>query len=72
MKNTRYFGTITYLAGQSAAMISLTDSTGEWAGAGRVEVRSGRKADLYEEGYRHASQMAQSKGGTLDRYRVEA
>jgi len=63
-----YSATIEFLAGQSAAIVALTDPSGEWAGAGRIEVRSGRKVDLYEEGYRYASISAQSKGGRLGRY----
>jgi hypothetical protein len=62
--------TIEYLSGQRAAIITLTNiTTGEWSGSGRIDLPHGRKADLYEAGYRLASFNAQSKGGTLWRYR---
>jgi hypothetical protein len=67
----RFRATIEYLPGQPAAIVSLTDEHGEWAGAGRIEVRSGRSSDLYEEGYRWAARAAAGKGGRLDRYSVE-
>jgi hypothetical protein len=66
----RYTATIEHLKGQGAAIVALFDHTGEWSGAGRVEVRSGRWADLYEAGYVLASFTATAKGGTLDRFSV--
>lgn len=70
---TRFWATIEFLPGQRAAIVALTDcSTGEWACASRVEVRSGSKRDLYNEGYRLASFAAAGKGGTLDRFTVAA
>lgn len=67
----KFWATIEFLNGQRAAIIELTDiSTGEWAGAGRIEVRSGRRDDLYEEGYRQAAVSAHSKGGRLERFSV--
>jgi hypothetical protein len=68
---SRYSATIEYLPGQRAAIVALTDGLGEWAGAHRVEVRSGLKSDLYEAGYKCASVEATMKGGTLDRFSVE-
>ncbi len=65
-----YSATIEYLPGQGAAILAIFDSTGEWSGAGRVQVRSGRREDLYEEGYRIATFSAQAKGGRLGRFSV--
>jgi hypothetical protein len=67
---TTFNATIEFISGQRAAIVTLTDSRGEWSGAGRIEVRSGLKADLYEQGYRHASFSAAAKGGRLETYRV--
>lgn len=71
MNTTRYWATIEFLPGQSAAIIELT-LNGEWAGGGRIELprnHSGSVRDaLYEAGYVHASARAALKGGTLDRY----
>lgn len=66
----RYSATVAYLPGQPAAIVTLFDHRGEWSGAGRIEVRSGSRADLYEAGYRAASARALAHGGTLDRYSV--
>lgn len=54
------------------AIVALTDSRGEWAGAHRIEIRLGSKADLYEAGYAAAEREAAIKGGTLDRFSVAA
>ncbi len=68
----KFYGTIEFLSGQRAAILALTDQTGEWAGSGRIELRpsftGGVRAALYEEGYRQASINAQSKGGRLERF----
>jgi hypothetical protein len=64
----KFSATVEFLRGQPAAIVTLTDEAGAWAGAGRVEVRSGRRYDLYEEAYRQASQSAQAKGGRLERF----
>lgn len=66
----RFNATIEFLKGQRAAIVTLFNDRGEWSGSGRIEVRSGCRSDLYEEGYRIASQNASVKGGTLDYYRV--
>jgi hypothetical protein len=66
----KFYATVEFLSGQSAAYLELTDQTGEWAGSGRIEVRSGLRSDLYEEAYRQASLNAQSKGGRLERFSV--
>jgi hypothetical protein len=66
----KFYGTVEFLSGQSAAILTLTDQAGEWAGSGRIEVRSGLRADLYEEAYRQASFNATSKGGRLERFSV--
>lgn len=65
----KIYATIEYLKGQGAAIVELTDQDGGWQGAGRIEVRSGARGDLYEQGYIHASRSAAAKGGTLERYR---
>jgi hypothetical protein len=64
----KFYATVEFLRDQPAAIVTLTDEAGDWAGAGRVEVRSGRRYDLYEEAYRQASQSAQAKGGRLERF----
>lgn len=68
MKND--FSATIEIVNNHQAIVALSDSSGEWAGAFRVEIRSGRSFDLYEEGYRLASLSAQSKGGRLGRYSV--
>jgi len=67
----KFYGTIEFLSGQRAAILTLTNEAGEWAGSGRIEVRSGLRSDLYEEAYRQASFNAQSKGGRLERFSVD-
>jgi hypothetical protein len=67
---TKFHGTIEFLSGQSAAIVELTTETGEWAGSGRVEVSSGRRADLYEAGYNTAALSARAKGGRLEQFGV--
>lgn len=67
---TKFYATIEFLSGQRAAYLELTDQAGEWAGSGRIEVRSGLQSDLYEEAYRQASLNAESKGGRLERLSV--
>lgn len=68
----KFTATIEFLSGQKAAIIELTDAHGEWSGAGRIDLPRGSRADLYEAGYKLASQNAAAKGGTLDRYSVVA
>lgn len=68
----KFYGTVEFLSGQRAAILTLTDASGEWAGSGRIEVRSGLRSDLYEEAYRQASFNAISKGGRLERFSVVA
>lgn len=69
---TKFNATFEYLSGQKAAIITLLDPHGEFAGASRISFKGeGRKA-LYARGYGHASMMAAHKGGTLDYYRVAA
>lgn len=70
MKSTDYSATIEYLPGQGAAIVALFDSAGQWSGAGRIEVRSGLRSDLYEAGYHAASASATIKGGRLARFSV--
>lgn len=65
-----YSATIEFLTGQKAAIVTLFDQSGEWSGSSRIEPRSGSRADLYEQGYTHASCSATLKGGWLDRYSV--
>ncbi len=66
---TKFTATLELLQGQNAAIITLTDEHGEWAGSGRIE---GRHSALYEIGYIHAARSAACKGGTLETYRVLA
>lgn len=65
----RFNGTIEYISGQKAAIITLTLG-GEWSGSGRIDLPRGSKADLYELGYDRLSMSATAKGGTLDTYKV--
>lgn len=65
----RFNGTIEYLRGQHAAIVTLTHR-GEWSGSGRIDLPLGSKSDLYELGYVRLSQSATSKGGILDTYKV--
>lgn len=67
-KAERFNGTIEFLGG-GRAIVELTDSRGEWAGAGRIEIRSRSVSALYEAGYIHASARAAAKGGTLETFR---
>jgi hypothetical protein len=62
----KFFATIEFLSGQQAAILTLTDQTGEWAGSGRVEGRT--RSDIYERAFTLASLNAQSKGGRLERF----
>lgn len=67
MTNTNcFFATLEFLRGQHAAILTLTDQAGEWAGSGRVEGRT--KSDIYERAYTLASINAQSKCGHLERF----
>lgn len=66
----KVYATVEFLSGQHAAILTLTDRAGEWAGSGRIEVRSGLQSDLYEEAYRQASFHAQAKGWRLERFSV--
>lgn len=66
----KFYGTIEFLSGQKAAILTLTNQAGEWAGSGRIEVSSGLESDLYEEAYRQASLNAWAKGGRLERFSV--
>jgi hypothetical protein len=75
---TQFYGTIEYLVGQHAAIVALTDGLGEWAGAGRIDLRprafetqQGLQSRLYEAGYIHASASAAAKGGRLETYKEE-
>ncbi len=70
----KFYGTVEFLSGQRAAILTLTDHAGEWAGSGRIDLRpsfsGGVRAALYEEAYRQASFNAQSKGGRLERFSI--
>jgi hypothetical protein len=68
-REMKFHGTIEYLRGQRAAIVTLTIN-GEWSGSGRIELPRGRKADLYELGYTYLARAAAIKGGSLDRYSV--
>jgi hypothetical protein len=63
-----YWATIEY-TNFGEAIVTLRDERGRWAGAGRVQIRSGSRFDLYEQGYKVASLSAQAKGGKLTRYK---
>ena len=71
----KFFGTIEFLLDQRAAIVSLTDAAGDFAGAGRIDLRhrafestSDLRSRLYEVGYIHASRSAIAKGGRLERF----
>lgn len=73
----RFNATVEYLPAQRAAIITLTDSSGEWAGAERIdlrpkafETREGLISRLYEVGYNCASVKAACKGGSLETYKA--
>lgn len=66
----KFYGTVEFLSGQSAALLTITTDAGEWSGSGRIEVKFGRRGDLYEEAYRQASLNARTKGGRLERFSV--
>jgi hypothetical protein len=63
---SKFDATIEYVR-HGLAILTLTDSRGEWSGSGRVE--RGDKASLYELGYTLACLSAQSKGGRVETYR---
>lgn len=63
----RFNGTIQILKGQRAAIVTISHK-GEWAGSERIDLPPGSPRDLYEVGYKCASQKAAVKGGTLDTY----
>ena len=72
----QFHGTVEYLVGQHAAIVSLVDGLGEWAGASRIDLRPvafegkrGLQSRLYEAGYTLASVSATSKGGRLETYK---
>ena len=71
----KFYATIEFLLSQRAAIIALTDSAGEFAGAGRIDLRhrafetsEALEARLYEAGYTYASRVATGKGGRLERF----
>lgn len=75
---TQYHGTIEYLVGQHAAIVSLVDGLGEWSGASRIDLRpiafetkGGLQARLYEAGYIRASASSACKGGRLETYKED-
>lgn len=51
------------------AILTLTDSRGEWSGSGTISVWSDSKDDLYEQGYIMACLSAKSKGGRIETYK---
>lgn len=54
------------------ALVTLYDSSAEWAGAYRVDLPRNPKSSLYDVGYDCAAREAACKGGTLERYREVA
>lgn len=66
----KFYGELEFLSGQKAGLLTLTNEHGEWSGSGRIEARSGRRADIYEEAYRQANLNATAKGGHLERFSV--
>lgn len=71
----KFTATIEFLTSQRAAIVELTDSTGEWAGGGRIDLRlrafethEALEARLYEAGYVYAARAASAKGGRLERF----
>ena len=69
MNSATFSATIEFL-GHGRAIVAITDRNGEWAGAHRLDVRSGLRSDLYEAGYRSASVSAIAHGGRLESFRV--
>jgi hypothetical protein len=66
---THFDATIEFLSGQKTAIITLTQN-GEWSGSCRITNKFNSRSDLYELGYKTASQNAACKGGILNTYRV--
>lgn len=67
----RFNGTIEFLVGQPAAVVTLTDERGEWVGSCRVELPRGvASGDLYEMGRAHAWEIVEVKGGRLETFKV--
>jgi hypothetical protein len=62
----KFFATIEFLSGQKAAILTLTNEAGKWAGSGRVEGCD--HSNIEERAYVLASLTAQSKGGRLERF----
>jgi hypothetical protein len=69
MDMTQFNATIEFLSGQKAAIITLTQN-GEWSGSCRITTKFHSRSDLYELGYKTASQNAALKGGSLNTYRA--
>jgi hypothetical protein len=69
---TAFTGTIEFLHGQRAAIITLDAPNGGWS-VTRLEaprLSHNWRSDLYESGYDHASTRAAEHGGQLNSYRV--
>jgi hypothetical protein len=73
-RKQKFWGTIEFLSGQSAAIVALTDEDGEWAGGGRIELpkapRIAVRDWLYDLGYEYAAKAVAAKGGRLERFSV--
>lgn len=71
---TKFYGTVEFLTGQSAAIVELTNDQGEFSGGGRIELprapRGLSRDWLYELAYQWLSQSATAKGGRLERMSV--
>lgn len=65
-KSMKFSAVVEFLADQKAAILTLTDWTGEWAGSSRVEGRT--RSEVYERAYSLAAFNAESKGGRLERF----
>lgn len=71
---TKFYGTVEFISGQSAAIIELINDQGEFAGGGRIELprapRGLSREWLYELAYEWLSRAATDKGGRLERMSV--
>ena len=68
----RFYGTISYLPGQRAAIVAVTDDRGNWFGAERITLpraKHGKRA-LYELGYSVADRRASFHGGVLETFKA--
>ena len=70
----KFYGTIEYITGQPAAIITLTNEQGAWEGSERIDLPKCPPAllaeTLYDSGYTRLTGKSLAKGGRLERFRV--